>query len=220
MITYTKFDDLTDSQKQDMAQEFLRDMLVINQNTVVDYILSKSIEGCNEAPFSYDDISNNTPTGQVEINGSWYTLDEDVRDEKLEFYGRLRDKSSGVVDARCDNLNDYRNSEVEPDVLDAKHLKAVELHSRFETTCDELENMDFDDYPEIMQWFECDGYLLRRLEEYGECILGGTYWGRQGCGQSIILDNVMQKIAYDHYTETSYNIVPENLSFLIKSEDV
>jgi len=217
-ITYTKFDDLTDSQKQDMTQEFLRDMLVINQNTVVEYILSKSIEGCDEAPFHYDDISNNTPTGQIEINGSWWTLTEDSRDEKLEFYERLRDKASDVVDARYNLLNDC--SDDEWDSLNAKHDKIEELHGKFETICDELENMAFDEYPEIYQWFECDSYLIAKLEERGECILDDTYWGRTCCGQSIILDNVVQKIAYDHYTETSYSIVSENLSFLIKSEAV
>ena len=218
MTTYTKFNDLNDSQKQDMTQEFIRDISIINQNTVVEYILSKSIEGCNEAPFSYDDISNNTPTGQIEINGSYYTLDEDERDEKLEFYERLRDKASDLVDARYELLSD--SDDAEYDTLDAKHDKTEELHGKYEAICDELESMDFDTYPEIYQWFECDSYLLNRLEERGECILDGTYWGRQACGQSIILDNVIQKIAYDHYTEnTIFDITPENLTFLIK-EDV
>ena len=217
-ITYTKFSDLTDSQKQEMAQEFLRDISIINQNTVVEYILSKSNEGCDEAPFSYDDISNNTPTGQIEINGSYYTLNEDERDEKLEFYERLRDKASDLVDSRYNLLTNVDGGfKQDYSILDAKHDRVEELHGRFETICDELESMDFDEYPEIMQWFECDSYLLRLLEERGECILDGTYWGRQCCGQSIILDNVMHKISYDHYTEdTRYTITPENLSFLIK----
>jgi len=214
-IKYTKFSNLTDSQKQEMSREFLRGMFVINQNTVVEYILSKSYEGCNEAPFSYDDITNNAPTGQIEINGSYYTLNEDERDEKLEFYERLRDKASDLLDLRCDNLNNYEGSEVDPDILDAKHDKTRDMHSKYETICDELENMDFDEYPEIMQWFECDSYLISKLKERGECILDRTYWGRQCCGQSIILDGVIQKIAYDHYTGV-YSHVPESLTFLIK----
>jgi len=216
-IIYTKYSNLTDSQKQEMAQEFIRDISIINQNTVVEYILSKSIEGCDEAPFSYDDISNNTPTGQVEINGSSWTLNEYSRNDKLEFYERLRDKASDLVDARYELLHDC--VEYKHDILDAKHEKTEWLHDKFATICDELESMDFDEHPDIMQWFECDSYLLDRLEERGECILDGTYWGRQCCGQSIILDGVIQKIAYDHYTEnTSYDITPENLSFLIIKE--
>ena len=212
MTTYTKFNDLNDSQKQEMTQEFIRDISIINQNTVVEYILAKSDEGCENVPFSRGDISNDTPTGQIEVNGSYVELDEDGRDEKLEFYERLRDKADAVVDARCELLNDSNDAEY--DALDAKHTKSEELHSKYEAICDELENMDFDTYPEIYQWFECDSYLLNRLEERGECILDGTYWGRQACGQSIILDNVMQLIAYDHIT-TSYSITPECLSFLI-----
>lgn len=216
-IKYTKYSNLTDSQKQDMAQEFIRDISIINQSTVVEYILSKSNQGCDETPFSESDISNNTPTGQIEINGCYYTLNEDERGEKLYFYERLRDKASDLVDARCELLNDSDNTEY--DTLDAKHDKTQDLHSKFDTICDELENMDFDEYPEIYQWFECDSYLISKLEERGECILDNIYWGRTCCGQSIILDSVIRKIAYDHYTEnTSYDITPENLSFLTKGE--
>ena len=203
MTTYTKFNDLNDSQKQEMTQEFIRDISIINQNTVVEYILAKSDEGCENAPFSRGDISNDTPTGQIKINGCYVELDEDGRDEKLEFYERLRAKADHVM----------ANREPEAD----KQYKSTDNHCRLDAICDELESMDFDTYPEIYQWFECDSYLLYRLEERGECILDGIYWGRTCCGQSIILDSVMQLIAYDNYTEHDYNLhyVPECLSFLI-----
>ena len=217
MNTYKSFNELNDSQKQDIATGFLRNMSVINQNTVVEYILRKGAEGCDNVPFSEDDISNNTPTGQVKINGCYVELDEDGRDEKLEFYERLRDKADSVVDARyalIDNSDD-----AEYDDLDAKHCKSEELHGKFETICDELESMDFDEYPEICQWFECDRYLLDLLDAKGECILDGTYWGRTCCGQSIILDSVIQHVAYEYYTDDEqFNNHPDSLDFILVTD--
>ena len=217
MNTYKSFSELNDSQKQDIATVFLRGMGVNNQSTVVDYILRKSIEGCQDAPFSEDDISNNTPTGQIEINGCYVVLGDGDRDEKLEFYERLRDKADTVVDARYALLSNSDDSEY--DILDAKHTKSEELHGKLDTICDDLENMDFDDYPEIYQWFECDSYLLRLLDAKGECILDGTYWGRTCCGQSIICDGVIQRVAYEFYTDCNkYNNHPDILDFILATE--
>jgi len=217
MNNYKSFNELNDSQKQDIATEFLRGMSVINQNTVVEYILSKSIEGCQDAPFSEDDISNNTPTGQIEINGCYVELDEDGRDETLEFYERLRDKADAVVDARYALLSD--SDDAEYDDLDAKHTKSEDLHGKFETICDELESMDFETYPEIYQWFECDSYLISLLRDKGECILDNVYWGRTCCGQSIILDSVIQNIAYEFYTDDKqYNNHPDVLDFILATD--
>jgi hypothetical protein len=215
MNTYKSFSKLNDSQKQDIATEFLRDMGVNNQSTVVEYILSKSDEGCENAPFSRGDISNNLPTGQIEINGVYVELGDGDRDEKLEFYERLRDKADTVVDARYALLSD--SDDAEYDALDAKHAKSEELHGKFETICDELESMDFDTYPEIYQWFECDRYLLDLLDVKGECILDGTYWGRTCCGQSIILDSVIQDVAYSYYTD-EYSNHPNSLDFILSTD--
>jgi len=220
--SYKTFNELNDSQKQEVATEFTRDCTIINQNTVVEYILNKSIEGCQDAPFAYDDISNNTPTGQIEINGCYIELDGGGRDDKLEFYERLRDKASELVDARYEQLNTSLNNaelngcfdDEEAGALESKHDKAEELHNKYENICDELESMDFDDYPEIYQWFECDSYLIGLLSDKGECILDNVYWGRQCCGQSIILDCVIQNIAYEHYTGL-YGGLPKCLNFML-----
>ena len=205
MNNYKSFNELNDSQKQYIATEFLRNMGVNNQSTAVDYILRKSIEGCQDVPFSEDDISNNTPTGQIKINGVYVELGEDGRDEKLEFYERLRDKADHVM----------ANREPETD----KQYKSTDNHCRLDAICDELESMDFEDYPEIFQWFECDSYLLDLLDAKGECILDGTYWGRTCFGQSIILDSVIQHVAYGFYTgDKKYNNHPDSLDFILATD--
>lgn len=63
---------------------------------------------------------------------------------------------------------------------------------------------DFDnlesDIPTIYEWYAISDWLGRKLSQYGEVVIdayGKRYWGRQGTGQSIILDSVIEQIAYD-----------------------
>jgi len=64
-----------------------------------------------------------------------------------------------------------------------------------------LNDMEFENYPEIYQWFLVGDSLAYNLEKQGECMLDKTYWGRQACGQAIILDNVIQRIAFTVMSE-------------------
>lgn len=54
--------------------------------------------------------------------------------------------------------------------------------------------------PEIYEWYAVSDWLGKKLSQYGEVVIdayGKRYWGRQGTGQSIICDNVIEHIAYD-----------------------
>jgi hypothetical protein len=188
MQTY-KFSDLTDTQKQNIAEKWCRDMAQFtNENTIVEYVLQKSIED-SEAPFCHDDITNNQPYGLIVIKGCEHSLSEDDRDEKLEFYEYLRDKAENVRD----NLDDSK--------IDSHYDRFDNWADNLQATCDDLENMDFEEHPEIYQWFSCDSYVLSKLEEIGECTLNGSYWGRTCCGQAIYLDYNIQQLAFDHFTD-------------------
>ncbi len=51
---------------------------------------------------------------------------------------------------------------------------------------------------EIYQWFRVSNWLAEQLNSIGECVLDNAYgqwWGRGCCGQSVIMDGTMQKIA-------------------------
>lgn len=63
---------------------------------------------------------------------------------------------------------------------------------------------DFDylesNVPTIYEWYAVSDWLGKKLSQYGEVVIdayGKRYWGRQGTGQSIILDSVIEQIAYD-----------------------
>lgn len=53
---------------------------------------------------------------------------------------------------------------------------------------------------EIYEWWAVSEYLAKRLAGYGHCIIEGPlsyYWGRECCGQAILLDHVISKICND-----------------------
>lgn len=177
------FKQLNESEKQDIASAFLSTQAVINQSQVVDYILSKAW-GDNEAPLHYDDITNCDAYGYCEELSE--ELTEKERDEKLYFYEYLRDKADSVISRRVPNTE--------------KMFKSEENYNRLDAIVNALKDMDFDSFPEIFQWFLCSDYLIHKLEERGECTLDNQYWGRQTCGQPIVCDYVIQKIAYDYFS--------------------
>lgn len=54
--------------------------------------------------------------------------------------------------------------------------------------------------PEIYEWYAVSDWLGDKLGQHGEVVIstwGKSYWGRQSSGQRIILDSVIQQIAYD-----------------------
>ena len=82
--------------------------------------------------------------------------------------------------------DDQRRKEIEEDYLDA--LK--------ELVRDNAESA------EVLEWWLVSSWLARKLEAHGAVVLDngyGTWWGRQGSGQAISMDGIMQRIAEELY---------------------
>lgn len=174
-IKYT-FATLTNSQKQELVSCMLNEHPLRLQNTLVEYVLHKSYEDPH-APFSYDDITNFAVFGEICIGGLWEQLTEEERDEKVLELEREQ------TDLEIDNPKWHEIQEIIDDLVD----------------------MNFDRCPEVYQWFSCTDWLIRELEEKGECTLDGEFWGRQCCGQSVVLDSVMQTIAFEYACDHGKN---------------
>lgn len=199
MKTQFFFNDLTETQKQKLADRLISDHPTRLQNTLVEYVLSKSWEDSG-APFSYDDITNFEYYGSVCINGYWEELTEKERNDKLPIYEYLETKAENIQSELEDlqaNCEDDDQWEMYQDKLD----RWSEVVEKYQSIVQSLNDMDFDDQPQIYQWFSCSDYLIRKLEEHGQCTLDDEYWGRQACGQSITLDNVIQLIAFEYACE-------------------
>ncbi len=198
-ITIDSFKDLTDSQRQNITDQYLDGIMMYNMNSEVEFILSSSLED-NNAPFNHDDIENNNPWGDVEINGKWLELSEDDKDELLEecqeklevaesFISILEEK----LEIAEDNGNDLQAEEIEKEVEAAQ-----EAQDKLQDDCDQLEGIDcYEQYPEVMEWILCSSHLIYNLKEAGEVVLNGEYWGRCSFGQAWSMDCIIQKIAFD-----------------------
>jgi len=189
------FNQLNDFERIEIATAFIATQAVINHTHIVEYVLTKAWED-GEAPFHFDDITNSAPYGYCE--GLMEELTEEERDTKLEFYEYLRDKAT-----------DFAESHVNDGIGDSEFFNRMkEKEHKLTDICEELRDMDFDTYPDIFQWFLCSDYLIYELEERGQCTLDDQYWGRQCCGQSIVLDCVIQEIAYDYFS--NMKVLPNN----------
>jgi hypothetical protein len=237
--TLEEYENASVGDQQDAVQSFVGQNINTCSTHLVDWVLSIAYDH-DDAPFTYEDIENNTPTGVVDLQGiGWVHLTEEERDDMLERYQYLRDKAEDVAedalskaktlqeiaddaaDAAFDdsdfavalNNPDFYGSDFDAAFAATAAASKAEnaaadysaraekfsehVYDRFVGICDTLESMDFDDYPEIYEWWDCDSWLLARLGERGKCILDNTYWGRCTTGQSIMLDHVIVEIYKD-----------------------
>ncbi len=189
-ITANILSDIPDMDRQHLVESFLRNSGAhfTLMNSEVEYILRASVEDSENTPFCYDDITNNEPKAQVEISGQWEELTESEVKEKLEFWEYLRDKCQLLQESleRCGRFGDGRRIE--------------KRYERYDADCYALAYAEFDNYPEIYQWFLVDSWTIAQLESRGQCTLDGSYWGRQTYGQSIVLDCVIQDIAFEWFS--------------------
>lgn len=184
--TLKEYENANNGDQQYAVSEFTNQHIYSLANEEVEYILQKSHED-NEAPFSFDDIVNYYPTCQIKINEEWVELSQDELDEKLEFYEYLRDKSYSLLIKFRDNIK-YGECDAYTNKVDNFENN---IYEKYNGICDKLKYLECDDWPEIMQWFAVSDFLYYKLEEAGECVLNGKYWGRQTCGQACALDNVI-----------------------------
>lgn len=173
--TFTLTENFSDMDQQvlfDLADNMLREFSSpVLMNSEVEFILSMEhqIHDHDLLPFTSEDITNNEPTANLLTLEGWEDLTESQRDELLEEYQE-----------KLEDLDEDSEEWVKLDEI---------IYG--------LSDVEFEDYPEIMQWFMMDDRILYRLDEMGQCVLDNKYWGRQAFGQSITMDHCIMKVCYD-----------------------
>lgn len=152
---------------------FVSENILSLQNDEVEFILNS--EESNK-PYSWEDVENLQQ----------YYLDEVVTD--LEFEINNSDLSNKETERLkkllkvCEDMDDYENFATD---------NWISCHRE-----------DYEYQPEIYQWFLVTSFLANKLYNYDQTvILNYNYWGRQSCGQSIELDNVIQDIFLNWWCE-------------------
>lgn len=199
----TEFKDLSIVAQQKELSRIVDENVRCNVTSLVEYALKAGLqEGeYDRSPLSIDNIINNDPYSNVSINGYWHQLTASERDEKLEFYEYLRDKAQNKLSDMQMIFEVLPDHEVKADNRLGKWLEKFEENQvyRLVDICAELENMDFDEQHEIYEWWACGAWFISKLEEAGEIVLEGQYWGRTCTGQAIMLDSVIEGIYLKYY---------------------
>lgn len=199
-----KISDLSPEQLYTIAKHYCDNIANFNdQSAIVEYILGKDDQN---APFCRWDVENDTPTGTITICGLQYELTEEQRGEKLEFYQYLFDK--------YENFYQHLNDSLNPDLTNFGRLytlidKIGDKKDDIESIVTDLEDLECEDYPEVMQWFSANPYTINKLKEVGEVVISDDYWGRTCCGQGIECDGDIQQIAFDHACDYGTDTVSE-----------
>jgi len=168
--TYAEMDDKV---LMHLADQMLRELGGSRcVNSEIEFILKHADDDYEFAPFCRDDITNGSPTGYfTTLEGEEVELTEEEKETLIE---EIQEKLEEFEE-------ESYNTEKE----------------KLEALLDNTQDIECENYPEIMQWFALDERLIYRLEEAGQCTLVGEYWGRQAYGQSITMDHVMKKVCYD-----------------------
>jgi len=109
---------------------------------------------------------------------------------------RIYDRVALLTDRLYDIKDNFKNTQKQDRII-ALYTDRI---SELEDLLNEFEHAEFDNYPEIFQYFLVDEYFADKLEEKGEVIIRDydtPIWGRQTCGQAILLDHVISLIAED-----------------------
>jgi hypothetical protein len=187
------------SKNQSIKRKFVEREVHASVNTMVEYILKKGWED-TDAPFSFDDVENVYQYPCPEC-GELHTEEADAKDCCLNFPDTCPHCGEGLS-----GLDDYLEYEFDDPCRDATKFtcpdceQSLELGADFNTV-HELEKLeqsygDIDSEPsEIYEWWLCSDFLIRKLQEQGECILDSEgIWGRCTSGQAILLDGVISLI--------------------------
>jgi hypothetical protein len=112
--------------------------------------------------------------------------------EYLEFYGTLDNGDQYTEQERDEKVEELKN-----DISDLDWENDAEQITGIEAKIDELENMEFDELPEVFEWWGVSSWFAEKLKEQGQVVIDEyqtSIWGRQTTGQAILLDSVVSRI--------------------------
>jgi hypothetical protein len=173
--------DFNSIRNQDIKSNLVRRDVFANVTMMVSYILEQ--DDYRNAPFTYEDIEN---------------LYAHVCPECDSDYGFK--EIAGLQCLECEALFESGDPcKCELDDADSDNFDEIAIYKC--RNCDHIvEDADaLDTRPqEIYEWYLVDRGLAAQLKERGECVIEhADIWGRQACGQAILLDGIISEIAHD-----------------------
>lgn len=173
-ITKERIKEILDKFKKDKDlfnwckeyNQFIGEQVVLNVTSEISYIIQKSYEDVN-APLSHEDLDEERTK----------SLKENDIMERMAFNLKV-DKNILVKVYEESKDNTKENFKINNDSYDCEDLDNLFNEAKQELI-DEIE---------VYSWYVVGDRLRYWLEQEGEIILNGSYWGRQAGGQSVALD--------------------------------
>lgn len=187
-----------------ILRKFIGHEFYCDMTQEVDYILRSTLQTGNysDAPFSiedYDEAVDNAYEKVCEDCGAVDDFEEydPMTADESDFHGEDWNPEHPVYTCPIcgidhDTLQEARECCQYDDAYKCKNCGKVYGENDF----DKLDTTT----PEVLEWYAVSDWIGTKLGQRGEVVIdtwGKSYWGRQGTGQSIILDGVIQQIAYD-----------------------
>ncbi len=167
------------------AEMYERNLIHVNQTSLIDELIREQREG-----FTTDDIRNlttNAETMDAAECRDWLTeRGIDLPDLPTHSCGNC-DGEGTKGDAKCDECKG--SGEVPDPDADENDKYSQELRDAVNDHAEQVE---------ILQWFLVDSWLCGQLDAIGEPTIDNDYgfwWGRTCCGQELIMDGTLQRIA-------------------------
>lgn len=199
--------DLTDTQREDIAERLVKNEVYCQCTSEVEYIL-KSSEENDSAPFSSDDLVCSR-FAEVEVRGDYIEVDDDNKEELIESLLEGRD----ILESRLSVLETHLEDCPDDDYDRVEDL-VTSLGGRIDILNESIENLEsaYFDPEEVYQWFSCSTWFAEKMSVR---INGWGHWGRTSWGQSISLDAAVQDLAFETFSRelTAEVKHPDNIDF-------
>jgi len=155
---------------QNIKSRFINQHVLCNVNTMTEFIISRSYEGDDNTPFTFEDIEN------------YYSYPE-YNGKHVQFGGGTEEDRSNELEAAKELLNTFEEQE--------KEEEASELENEIQ----ELEDLE-SEAQEVFEWWKVSNYLLEKLKALGHPVIEEeNIWGRCTTGQAILLDYSITQIS-------------------------
>jgi len=159
-------------------------MSEVNQNTVKDFVDREVYSNVT------DMVQDLIETDKIDL---FEYLTPKCIYEGEEYTQEEIDKIIEDLDEKIDQLND----ELHETISEEQEIEIEEKISQMEEKIEELGDLDFDEYPEPLEYWIVSPFLAEKLKDRGEVIIDeymAPIWGRETSGQAILLDSVIVDI--------------------------
>lgn len=160
---------------QAIKSRFINQHVHANVNSLVEYVISRSYEGDDKIPFTFEDVEN------------FYTLPE-FNGKHAKFEGGTDEDRNEEVERLESLLNDS--------VMTDEHTEGndEETEEKIQEEIDELNDLESESQ-EVFEWWMVSNFLAEKLNELGHPTLTDeNIWGRCTTGQAILLDYSITQI--------------------------